>query len=234
MSTSLDLSTIIAEKIGVKNYFKEEFPKNQIYISHTASHPHPSFAIKKWVGSPYKVANCFAIAGKPYPSENYYNDGQIHQCFNSKYWAIHLGLHAKRNEIPLSFKKKEVSRILEKHSISIALCNAGALSWESGRFYSSFRKVIDEEDVIEYMETFRGNRFYHRYTQAQIDSLKNILLYLNELYGIPLEYKSEIWDISKSALEGEKGIFTKCSVRSDVGSCHPQPELIEMLLSLKR
>lgn len=234
MNTPLDLSTVIAEKIGTKNYFKEAFSKNQIYLSHTNTHPHPSFAIKKWVNSPYKVSSCFVVAGKPYTNENFYEDGQIHQCFNSKFWAIHLGIHAKLNNVPSRFYKKEISRKLEKHSINIAICNAGALTWESGRFYSSFRKVIDEKDVIEYMEPYRGNRFYHKYTPAQIESLKSILIYLNELYNIPLDYKSEIWDISENALKGEAGIFTKCSVRSDLNSCHPQPELIQMLLDLSK
>lgn len=232
MTTSLDLSTIIAEKIGAKNFFKEVYPKNQIYLSHTISHPHPSFVIKRWINNPYKMACCFVIAGKPYPNEQYYEDGQIHQCFHSKYWAMHLGLHSKQNNVKPILKKKELSRTLEKHSMSITLCNAGVLSWERGRFYSSFRKVIPESEVVEYVDPHRGNQFYHKYTNAQIESLKQVLLYLNELYNIPLTYKSDMWGISESALNGEKGVFTRCSVRTDVNSCHPQPELIQMLLDL--
>ncbi len=232
MHSTFDLSSIVAEKIGKKNYFREEFPKRQIYLNHSISHPHPRFMVDRWVNSPYKIASCFLIAGKPYPNEEHYEDGQVHQCFHSKFWALHLGVHAKTNKVAEVFKRKEHTRTLEKHSISVMLCNAGALSWENGRFYAPFRKVIPEEQVIEYPDPFRGNRFYHRYTDAQIASLGQLLLYLGEQYDIPLQYHSEIWEVSAPALQGAPGLYTRCSVRTDVNGCHPQPELIEMLANL--
>ncbi len=226
------MSNIVAERVPARHYFREEFPKRQIYLSHSISHPHPRFVLERWQASPYKLGSCFLLAGQPYPHETHYDDGQIHQCFHSKYWAMHLGVHAQANQVPEAFKTKTHTRTLEKHSISIVLCSAGALSWEGGRFYTSFRKVVPEEQVIEYMDPYRGMRFFHRYTPAQIEALRKLLLYLREVYAIPLRYRSQIWDISEQALEGEPGLFTRCSVRSDVRSMHPQPELIEMLLNL--
>ena len=43
-----------------------------------------------------------------------------------------------------------------------------------------------------------------------------------------------MWDISENALSGQPGIFTHTSVRSDKTDCHPQPELVRMLIELDK
>jgi len=42
-------------------------------------------------------------------------------------------------------------------------------------------------------------------------------------------YNSDIWDISRSALEGSPGIYTHVSFRKDKSDCQPQEELQEIL-----
>jgi hypothetical protein len=62
--------------------------------------------------------------------------------------------------------------------------------------------------------------------------LKNLIQYLCEFYKIPNDYKSEMWDISRSsALSGSPGTFTHFSYRKDKSDCHPQEELQEILKS---
>ncbi|MCS6834156.1 MAG: N-acetylmuramoyl-L-alanine amidase, partial [Flammeovirgaceae bacterium] len=188
--------------------------------------------IMLWKQTEFRVASCVIIAGKPYPGDTSFKDGDIFQCFPAKYWALHLATHAPTNKIPLVYKNIEHTRTLEKHSISIVLCNAGWLTWENGRFYSSFRTVIPEEEVVEYLDKYRGKRFFHKYTHAQIESLRQLLVFLCEHFGIPKTYKTDMWNISRNALEGNPGIYTHASVRSDVFDCHPQPELVRMLREL--
>jgi hypothetical protein len=128
----------------------------------------------------------------------------------------------------------EVTRKLEKASVGIEICNAGWLTWENGKFYSSFRTVIPNEEVIEYVDKYRGQRFFHKYTDAQIESVRQLLVYLCDTYKIPKDYQADMWDISENCLSGKPGIFTHTSVRSDKTDCHPQPELVKMLMELSQ
>ena len=88
------------------------------------------------------------------------------------------------------------------------------------------------EEVTTYDYPFRGIRYYQKYTDKQLESLKFLLQYLCETYKIPKTYIPEMWEISKSALRGDKGIFTHVSYRKDKSDCHPQKELVEFLKSI--
>lgn len=232
MATALDLTRIIHDNLGSSNYFRKEQPKKQIYIHNSFSHPSPIYLVNEWRRREAKVGACAIIAGKPYEEENYYADGDIYQCFPAKYWAMHLGIQAKNNQAPPQFKNIKHSRYLEKSSIAIYLCNAGPLSYEGGKFYSSFGTIVPDDDVIEFTDKFRGNQYYQKYTTAQLESLGQILSFLSGKFKIPSDYKSEMWDISTNALNGVPGIYTSASVRTDKPGCHPQPALVNMLKNL--
>jgi len=229
----LNLSEIIYDRLDARNdYFKEVAPKGQIFIHHSYSHADPAVLMGRWRNSPVKAACALIIGGEHTKSDGSSTDGTIYSTFPSKYWGIHLAVHHPENQVSLRYKNREHSRFLEKHSIGIQLCNAGALSWENGKFYTMFRTVVPEENVIEYVDEFRGQRFFQRYTDAQIASLREMLHYLCDRYQIDRTYRPGMWDVSEAALLGQEGIFTHASVRSDKMDCHPQPELIEMLRGL--
>ncbi len=42
-----------------------------------------------------------------------------------------------------------------------------------------------------------------------------------------------MFETNKQALNGYHGVFTHVSYREDKSDCHPQPELIQMLKSIK-
>jgi N-acetylmuramoyl-L-alanine amidase len=231
MKAKLDLTAIVQDKLSPKEYFAEEFPKQQIYLHHTVSHPSPINSIQYWRQEPYRIGTAFLVAGKPYPADKH-KDGAIYQCFSSKHWSYHLASHFSGNKIPNKYKTMEVTRKLEKGAVGIEICNAGWLTWENGKFYSSFRTVIPEDQVIEYVDKYRGQRFFHKYTDAQIEMTRQLLVFLCDTYKIPKDYQPDMWDISENCLSGKPGIFTHTSVRSDKTDCHPQPELVRMLMEL--
>ena len=234
MREKLDLSRIKLSLMRPTDYFKEENTKKQIYLHHTVSHPSPVNDIKHWQSLSYRIGTCVLVAGKPYANETYYEDGDIYQAFSSRYWAYHLASHFSGNQVPAKYKTRTNTRILERGAIGIEICNAGWLTWENGKFYSSFRSVVPEEEVIEYVDQYRNKRFYHKYTDAQIETVRQLLDFFCEKYDIPRTYDSGMWDISEKALSGEPGIYTHTSVRSDKTDCHPQPELVRMLIELSQ
>ena len=157
------------------------------------------------------------------PSDKY-KDGDIFSPFPDKYHAAHLGKIAR---IP-GIKTLPVAE-LHKHSIGIELCNWGWLSEDDGKYYSDKGETIPPDEVIAL--DYRGKPFYQRYTDAQIESLRLLLLHLTAKYDIPRHFYP-MFGICPEALQGKPGIFSHTSVRTDKRDCAPQPKLLTMLQSL--
>lgn len=207
MSTKLDTSKIVQVPLPETQYYKQEFAKKQIVIHHTVSGSNPTNVINAWKTNTERVATAFVIGG----------DGTIAQAFSSKHWAHHLGLKLANNTV------------LNQQSIAIEVCNWGGITEKDGKFYTAYNKEISKDLIIDYGKSWRGYRYFHKYTSAQLESLRQLLVYLCDTYKISTEYHPTMWDINNDALSGKNGIFTHVSYRADKSDMHPQPELIEML-----
>lgn len=223
--TKLDISKIVQIPLPESQYYKQIFPKNQIVIHHTAGGPNAKNVVAGWKSTKDRVATAFIIDG----------NGIIHQCFSSKYWAHHLGL------------KRSNNTKLNQKSIAIEVTNWGGLEkggyYKKGKFiekypdkfYSYTGTEVPYEQVYDMFVTrqsWRGLRYFHKYTDDQIESLRQLLVYLGETYKIPLKYEWEIWFLNEDALTGKPGLFTHVSYRKDKQDMWPQPELIKMLINL--
>lgn len=198
------------------NFFKEETKKKQIYLHHTAGNGNAEGVFRYWASTKERVATCVAIG----------TNGLIAQGYSSKYWGYHLGLKKdvfSSNGVPY--------QSLDKLSIGVEICNWGYLKEKNGKFVNYVGIEIPMKDVTKLDKPFKGYQFWQSYTKEQIESTKELLLYWNEIYGIPLDYNEDIWDVSKRALAAEPGVFTHNSVRKDKSDVYPHPELIEMLKS---
>lgn len=200
-------------------YFKQEFSKQQVYLHHTASGRGVNGDFRYWLNTSGRIATCVIIGW----------DGTIYQLFSSKYWGHHLGI---KNTV---FELNGVSNSnfeLNAHSIGIEIDSWGPLTKKDGKYYSWAGTIVPEEEVCFYSYGYKGYTCYHKYTDQQIKSVELLLRYWRERYGIPLDYNDDVWEVSKRALSGEKGVFTHNSVRKDKTDIHPQPNLIEMWKSL--
>jgi N-acetyl-anhydromuramyl-L-alanine amidase AmpD len=204
---------MILKQIKFDNYYPVEEKKNQIYLHHTAGGPSAENVYVDWQRTPVHVATCVVIG----------RDGIIVQGFGSKYWAYHLGLS------PKSFGHLPYMN-LDKPSIAIELCNYGYLTIENGKYCNYVGKEISDVMILE--KDFKGHRAYENYTDAQIDSLRELLVLWEDKYKIDISYKEDIWAVTDRALKGENGLFTHNSVRSDKSDAYPHPKLIEMLKKL--
>lgn len=198
-------------------YIKEEHPKNQIFLHHTAGGPSAENVFKGWAFNKERIGTCVAIS----------NNGEIVQGFSSKHWAFHLGLKES------TFQKFKVPyRSLDKTSIGIEICNWGQLTPRGGKFFNYVNKEVPRNEVVELVKPHRGFKFYHNYTDAQIESVKQLLLLWKQTYNISLTYNEDIWDVTPRALRGDGGVFTHNSVRYDKNDVYPHPKLIQMLKTL--
>jgi hypothetical protein len=224
----LDISKIIQENLPAANYYQEEIPKKQIFIHHTAGASNAKNVIGGWKTRTDHVCTAFVIAGKPPTATSGFNDGDIYQAFSSKHWGYHLGL---KKEV---FAANGVPYIsLDKGSIAIEICNWGALTLKGdGNYYHYLDKTVPADEVVKLDTPYRGSQYYHKYTDAQLASLKDLLVYLCDKYTIPKTYHADMWDISKNALTATPGIWTHTSVRTDKVDCSPQPNLVSLLQGL--
>lgn len=220
------LQHIKLEDFPDDQYVKEESAKNTIYLHHTAGSANPFGVVQWWESSVEKVATHFIIGGKA-PAGAGWEDGDIIQCYSTKYWGWHLGL-ASAHIPPGSVG----NTTLNKQAVAIELCNWGALVKSAdGSYLQCQGGKVPEEEVIALH--YRGHEYYHAYTDAQIENLRQLLVYLGAKWSIPLDYKGdEMFEIDNRAFKGEPGIWTHTSVRTDKQDCSPQPKLIAMLQGL--
>lgn len=224
---SLDVTKIKQVPLRESQYIKEETKKTQIVLHHTAGNSSGVGTIKMWDADDRgRIATCVTISGKGLSKDTY--DGEICQAFSSKYWAYHLGV---KGDV---FRANGVPAIsLDKLSIGIEICSWGPLEKRGDKFYNYVDREVPADQVTELEKPYKGHKYYHRYTDAQIESVKNLLLYWRDTYDINLTYHEEdMWSVSKKALRGENGVYTHNSYRKDKTDIHPCPRMIAMLKSL--
>jgi len=219
----LDVSKIVQQPLKSDQFFSDKVSKKQIYIHHTVSSKNAANVIHGWNSNSERVGTAFIIS-----------DDKIIQCYSSGQWAHHLGTKVAAN---LS---------LNKSSVAIEICNWGGIEKggytknkvfvkkDPSKFYSYTGFEILPENVVDYREKWHGYRYFEKYTDVQIELLRQLLIYLCDTYSIPKDYNHDIWELCDRALSGAPGIFTHVSVRKDKSDCHPQPELIAMLKNLSK
>lgn len=219
------IKDIYSKPLDRDEFLAEKHDKTQIYLHHTAGSASARNTVNNWnVDSRGRIATCVAISNK---GDKRSPDGEIVQAFSSQYWAYHLGVKAS------FFKEMGIPyKALDKTSIGIELCAWGPLRLKEDGYYNYVNRLVPEEDVCELPEAFRGYRYYHKYSDAQIESTYNLLKYWGDVYEIPLDYNEDIFELNEDALNGVPGVYTHCSVRPDKTDIFPQPELIQMLQSL--
>ncbi len=170
--------------------------------------------------------------------------GEIYRGFDaSKYFGYALGQGLSSNNIPQKFKK--YGALNDEKAIQVEICNWGSLYENNGKFYGwpvynsktknfnySSKYEVPKEKVISYDKPFRGKLHFERYTDAEIDALRNLILYHHQEDGIPIHYNEDMWDISEKALIGTPGVWGHVSFNAGKSDPHPQPELIHMLKNL--
>jgi N-acetyl-anhydromuramyl-L-alanine amidase AmpD len=207
---------IINIPFGEDQYYKATYPKTQIVLHHTVSNGTAYDVAAYWKSQADRVATAFIID----------KAGEVYQLFDPRFYAGHVGDVDKE-----MLKHKLPIRSCSKASIGIELINMGALTRKDDVIYDAYGKKFLGE-YIHYPEKFRGYEYFAKYTQDQIDALGTLLVYLSRTFDIPTDYNDDIWNVTKRALSGEKGIFSHTSFRSDKSDLHPQTEMITMLKSL--
>ena len=171
----MDLKKIYLES---EEYYHDILPKKTIYLHHTAGSHRPDWTVSSWerdktkTGGVRHIATAYVIGGKSTRDGNVKWDGTVIECHPPEKWAHHLGIKARNN-------KK-----LNKESIGLEICNYGPIKVKNGEYFNYVNSRVPKEDVIDLGFTFKGYRYYHAYTDAQIESTRQLIHYLSNKFEI--------------------------------------------------
>lgn len=207
------------EKVNFKGgYYTTETQKNMIVWHHSAGWDDARGMFSWWLRDGRKhVATSVGID----------DEGKLYKGFDEKYWAHHIG--CKVNDFN-QFGLPSINSQLNRQSIGVEVCNAGALDDFGVTWYGH---ELPKDKVVEV--NFRDKRYYEKITDKECDTLKYWTL-LNALrYSIPLYYREfEMWNVSKEALSGVAGIYTHNSFRRDKTDISPQENVIKAAKELSK
>lgn len=201
--------------LAANQYVQQAQKKTHIVIHHTAG-GNAAGTINWWVTDPKKIATAYVID----------RDGTILECFDPRHWASHLGVKGFPG--------------LEKSSIGIELAAWGGVTkapaddpkgkYKKGDFISYTKTKVPALEVVQ--ADWRGQKFFHKYTDAQIQALKSLLVYLMEKFGIAFQPdRKDFWQY-RGAKDLPPGVWSHTTVRTDKEDIFPQPELISAVMSL--
>ncbi len=163
-----------------EEYYHETVDKKTIYLHHTAGSHRPDWVIASWErdktgsGGVRHIATAYVIGGKSTRDANTDFDGVVIECHPPEKWAHHLGIKANNN------------KRLNQESIGIEICNYGPLTKKGDEYFNYVNGKVPADQVVDLGYDFRGFRYHHAYTSAQIEATKNLVVKLGNDYNIDL------------------------------------------------
>lgn len=195
-----------------------------VFLHHTAGWHNPFNTIDNWARDARgKIATEFVLGGQSVKGNDNKYDGTLVQCMPQGGWGWHLGTG-------MSY--------MHKHSVGIEVNNFGWV--KDGKTYAG--TIVSPSQIVTLSQPFRGHKTWHRYSDKQIEVLRDWILWIGERNnidvraGLPLLIKQRgaaAFEFNQEVLNGRiKGLWTHTNVRRDKSDMFPQQELMDMLVSL--
>jgi hypothetical protein len=208
----------------VGTYFPGPVKKQWIFLHHTAGWENPYQVIDMWArDNRGNVATEFVLGGQSVRDGNTKFDGELVQAFPEGGYGWHTGTG---------------NSVMHRNSVAIEVCNMGQIV--NGRTYVN--TPADLNQIVKLAKPFRGFQFWHKYSDAQIETLKGWILFVAENYDIDprvglVEYIKargadgfDVLDLDRA--NKTPGMYSHTNVLRGKVDMFPQQELIDMLLSL--
>jgi len=218
------MTTVTQHLLSADHYNAVESTKKQIVLHHTAGSSNPIAVIDGWAATTTKVGAHLVVGGISRKGDATY-DGQVYQSADYKYWLWHLGIKAGQTTIPHG--------VLDSQSVGIEICNYGWLTKSAdGTYLTYLGNTVPEDQVVDLGTAWRGYQYWHKYTDAQLATIKELVPELADQFGITLE-KGRTFDLDDFNVDidgsSTKAVAFHVSYRADKWDLSPQPNLIQVL-----
>lgn len=225
-------------------YLKGPTKKRWLFLHHTAGWNNPFNTISNWArDSRGRVATEFVLGGQSIKGGDYEYDGKIVKCIPDGGYGWHLGIG---------------NNVVHRESVGIECNNFGQLTkggyyktvsgkktWvekDKDEFYTYVGTKADKSQVIELEKEFRGYKYFHNYSDKQLDSLRDLILFIckrdniNPKKGLVELMKKygdfEAFDlVDRKYVNENPGIYCHTNVVSYKVDMYPHPKLIDILKS---
>jgi len=219
-------------ELTVNKYFlpKDEYihgptSKEYLFLHHTAGWNNPYKTVDDWAtDNRGTIGTEFVLGGKSVKGNNDRYDGELVQCIPEGGYAWHLGDNG--------------SRYMHSHSVGIEICNFSYA--ENERTYVGTKIAPDQ--IMTLAKSFRGHKQWHAYSDKQIENLRLFILWIAERDSIDVraglvaeikKHGASAFEFNQDAYDGKiKGMWTHTNTRRDKYDLFPQPNLMDMLVSL--
>ena len=207
-------------------YLNGNYKNDYIILHHTAGGANPKSVVDYWSKDALgRVATEFVVGGQNCNTGNTKYDGQIVRSFPEGCQGYHIGTSG--------------STYMNTHSVGIEMCNFGYI--DNGKTYTG--AIANPEQIISLSAPYKGYLDWHKYSDEQIKAVRELLLYVSNRDNIDLHEGLYKWikaegaikafDFHKDAYQGKvKGLLTHTNIRKDKFDCSPQPNLVDMIMSL--
>jgi N-acetyl-anhydromuramyl-L-alanine amidase AmpD len=176
-------------------FFQAAQPKDLIVLHHTVGASARS-TFDHWSESAARIATAYLVE----------RDGVIHEVFDPRFWAFHLGLAGTGGRV-------------DRRSIGIELASEGPLEERDGGFFAFGRPF--QGTVFEHGSSWRDQgRFWAAYTQAQLESAIALVDHLCRVFGVPRRTPADPFAFDP-ALFDFRGVVAHHQLRLDKSDLHP-------------
>lgn len=237
-STGLTFEKLWMDK---DEYYAGPTKKEWIFLHHTAGWHNPYNTIKNWNNDTRgKIGTEFVLGGPSIKGNDNQFDGVLVQAFPSGGYAWH---------------NSTGSGPIHTNSVGIEICNFGyvtkggyrkARTWiplKANEFYNYVGSSVVDSQIVTLSKSFRGHTTWHRYSDKQIEVLKDWILWIANRDGIDPR-KGLIEQIHKigghaafdlicpDLARRTKGMWLHTNITAEKVDLFPQQEVIDMLVSL--
>lgn len=222
--------------------------KDWAFLHHTAGWNNPYNTISNWARDTRgAIGTEFVLGGPKITDGDITFDGELVQAFPDGGYGWHLGTG---------------NNVMHRNSVGIEVCNFGYLTlggywkWNTATKKNEWIKLKanclytyvgtevapDSSQVVTLAKAFRGHQTWHRYSDTQIEVIREWLLFIANRDGIDVrkglpelirQKGADAFDFfNPKHVELNKGVWSHTNVRKDKVDMFPQQELIDMLISL--
>ena len=224
----------------IPNYYPGPVSKKWMILHHTAGWDNPYETVKFWEKDTNTVATEYVLGGKHPNKGDLGYDGRMICCLPKGAYAWHASAG---------------NTVMHREALGLEICSFGGL--HKGGYYQGSKWVaknpnafyawpgveVNPDQVVDIGYVYRFNQYFHKISDKQIEEIKNLIYYVQDLYGI--NPKKGLYEMIKSKgvkyafdfcnlaeIEKNPGIYTHGNVFAGKNDIFPQQELIDMLMSL--
>ena len=214
--------------LSTSEYLKKPGKNEYFFLHHTAGGDNPYKCIDNWNrDSRGRVATEFVLGGQNYRNGNDEYDGIMVQAFPESGYGWHLG--------------KTGSGYMNRHSVGLEICSIGYLDDDHKSYVG---RTADYSQVITLDEPFRRKKYWHKYSDKQIEEVEKLIRYVGERDQIDMRIGLKQWikkygptkafGFHQDACDGKvKGLLSHTNVRKTKMDVYPDPRLIDVIMSIK-